>query len=65
MATNCQLLEGACPLQYSEQRHCVNSSWINTDLQEEYELRKTLNRLHHQTIEGYAVNAGCLLLLQK
>jgi len=58
-------LKECVPLQYSEQQHCVNSLWVNTDLQEEYELRKTLNRLHHQTIEGYTVNAGCLLLLQK
>jgi len=58
-------LKECVPLQYSEQQHSVNSLWVNTDLQEEYELRKTLNRLHHQTIEGYTVNAGCLLLLQK
>lgn len=40
-----------------------NSLWINTDLQEKDELRKTLNGLHHQSVKGYAVNAWCLLFL--
>lgn len=33
-------------------------------LQEQDELRESLNGLHHQAVQSDPVNAGCLLLLQ-